>query len=284
MTPALLLKVDSGLNRLPPYAWTVRYRLHVSLLFLLAAALQFAPYLRERGAAPLLAFFCWHFALYVYNRYTDREEDRLNNPNEALDDADGRRALWLTLVLLATGGLLLAVARFPTLYYVLSLPFVFLYGQPLLGGRLRIKRITVVKNLYAILCCWCLPFTLLYMTYDGTLPLPRALVYANLHLFITVAIYELFWDIRDVKGDRLAGVRTIPVRVGVGVTRGLLLLAIAAGVAAKWMLFGVLDWHYAVFFLFFLAVLDEDAPPFLFHLMIFGQLLMIAGYLLRTLY
>lgn len=272
MTADVLRKIDLQLNRIPLYQLAVRYRLHVSILFMLMTMVSFLPYLSGKGMVPVIAFFCWHFALYVYNRYTDREEDNLNNPNEALDEFHSHIALWLTLGLLAGGLLMLVIAGYEWIYYLASLPFVFLYGQPLLGGRFRIKKITIVKNVYAALCCWCLPFTLLYLTYGGSFPPPKYIIYANVQLFLIVSIFELFWDIRDIDGDRRAGVMTIPVRFGVTVTKALILLAIVLGFAGKFLMYGALDWRFAVYYTVFLFLLRKDSPAFMFHLMIFGQI------------
>src|SRR5690554_4280862 len=131
-------KVESRLMSTPLYRLSMMYRLHISFLFLAMLLVQFSVVANDHGYAPVIAFSCWHLALYVFNRYTDRLEDARNFPQEAMNDYHAGVSLWLAFLLLMVGAVILFFSKMPLVYYLLSLPFVFLYGLRLPGFSRRI--------------------------------------------------------------------------------------------------------------------------------------------------
>jgi len=266
-------KLDELAHRFPPYNIVVKYRIHCSLLYVLFVYPMCAGQIKDfKTAAPFMAFVLWHFALYVYNRYTDRGEDALNSVVEAMDDFHGKIALFLTGISLIGGLGLLVYGGYSVIYYLLSLPCVFLYGQPLLGGKLRIKSITFVKNIYAVLFCWALPFVLTSVTYAGSLDVLRQSPPWGgiVAMFFGIMAYEMVWDLRDVEGDRQSGVMTVPVRFGEDVCK----LFIAVLLLGAYIL-NVLPVSLILFIGFFTIIIREKCAPIVTHVMMMSQMLLL---------
>lgn len=258
-------KIDRIANKFLPYNLMVKYRFHVSLLYASVVAGLFAPYILDfKSATPAIAFTLWHFSLYMYNRYTDRGEDTLNSPVEAMDDFHGKVAVGLTFAMLASGFALLLFGGYTPVYYILSLPFVFIYGQPLFGGRLRIKTITLVKNLFSAIFCWALPTLLVGLTYGGDPFDFNEYPWSTFEtMFFAIMVYELLWDLRDVEGDRKSGVITVPVRYGAGATNLLVAMLLFGA-----YFFNALPIQLIIFLAFFSIIIHEKCAPVLTHIMI----------------
>ncbi len=264
-------KLDELAHKFPPYNIMVRYRIHCSLLYAAITYSMYTNYIKDiKTAAPFVAFTMWHFALYVYNRYTDRGEDTLNSAIEAMDDFHGKIAVALTWLMLIGGLGVLIYGGYPVIYYLVSLPCVFLYGQSLFGGKLRIKAITLVKNMYSVFFCWALPMILAGVTYAGSLDiLSQYPPWGNLlAMFFGIMAYELIWDLRDVDGDRQSGVMTVPVRFGEDACKLLI-----AGLLLGGYLLNALPVELLMFLGFFAIIIRERCAPVLTHIMMLSQIL-----------
>lgn len=265
-------KLDAAAHKFPPYNIMVKYRIHCSLLYVLFVYPMCAGQIKNfKTATPFIAFVLWHFALYVYNRYTDRGEDTLNSAVEAMDNFHGRIAVILTGVSLASGLGLLIYGGYSTVYYLVSLPCVFLYGQSLFGGKFRIKAITLIKNMYSVFFCWALPLILTGVTYAGSLDILRQSPPWGgvVSLFFGIMAYELVWDLRDVDGDRKSGVMTFPVRFGEDACK----LLIATLLLCAYIL-GALPVSLILFIGFFTIIVRERCAPIVTHIMMLSQMLL----------
>jgi len=261
-----------------PFRLCVMYRFHVSFLFFAMLLVHFSLLAEEKGYAPIFAFSCWHLALYVFNRYTDRLEDSRNFPQEAMDAYHGRLALWLSVLLLLIGAMLLSVAGDPLGYYLISLPLVFLYGLRLPGLSRRIKDIVVVKNAYAVVVCWCLPVVLVAMTYaDGWLGDESVVRFLFLLAFY-ITCYEILADIKDVGGDRESGVDTIAVRYGVLLAKLIVCLLIVVAWLVSWLFIDFFSYPFAGLILLSVPFIREGAPALYFHGLIFATLAAVMLY------
>jgi 4-hydroxybenzoate polyprenyltransferase len=267
-------KLDGIANKFPPYNIMVKYRFHVSLLYATLTALMFSSHMSDfKSAAPVIAFSLWHFSLYMYNRYTDKGEDTLNSKVEAMDDFHGKIAVYLTFIMLASGFGLLIFCGYTPVYYLISLPFVFIYGQPLFGGKLRIKTITLVKNLFSAVFCWALPTLLVGLTYGGDpLDFTQYPWGSFKAMFFGIMIYELLWDLRDTEGDRLSRVMTVPVRYGEAACNLLVALLLLGA-----YFFHALSVPVLMFLAFFSIIIHQRCAPILTHIMILIHLFLFNG-------
>jgi 4-hydroxybenzoate polyprenyltransferase len=168
--------------------------------------------------------FLMVFSVYSLNKLTDMKEDAINMP-ERIKFLNGRKRLVLCYSLIAYFlSILLAFLDNPSTIPILFIPLASnaLYSMKLIPGIPRFKDIPVMKNLFVALS-WTLVCTLLpAMHLKGSLSisLPMLIYFILVKLFINAALF----DIRDVKGDRENGIRTMPVLLGPKRTVGILLM------------------------------------------------------------
>lgn len=276
---ALDWRIEGMLQRFMPYNLIVRYRLHVSLLFLTVSLIHYAG--QSDGVFWSLVFSLWHWALYVFNRFSDQREDSANNPHEATTGAHATAALVITVVALTSAAAMsLWASALPA--FVLTLPFVFLYGFRF-SPRFRIKDTLILKNIYAAVGCWVLPFMFIGLFAGAGAGLDMQTMIAALHIGMVVLVYELLWDIRDCVGDRSAGVGTVPVRFGVPLTKLIISLILVAHYLSALVLSGRSEWKITLYFAVWMLLLSERRAPWLYHAVLGGHLLVAAGYAVTAL-
>ncbi|MEF8978829.1 MAG: UbiA family prenyltransferase [Haloarculaceae archaeon] len=155
------------------------------------------------AVGPLFIVFAATLFVYNLNRITDMSEDATNVPGRVeFVRAYGR--IWLAvgmlLYLLATG---LAVTR--------DLPRAEFIVVPLLVGllySLRVKRILLLKNLLVGASWGLIPLGI--GTYFGRVWTADVLFLA-VYVCIMITLAAIVFDIKDIEGDRAAGIRTVPV-------------------------------------------------------------------------
>ena len=180
------------------------------------------------GATPnpliCMAVFLITFSTYSLNKLTDMAEDSINVP-ERINFIYGRKQF---ILITALGSYLLSI---PLVFFAapLAVPIVFvpilanlLYGSKLLPGIPRLKDIPVMKNVIVAIS-WALVCTLLPSVEISNVPMATILLVLYFML-VKVFINTILYDIRDVEGDRVAGVKTIPSLLNTPRTTMLLLV------------------------------------------------------------
>lgn len=172
----------------------------------------------------LLSFFLMTFFIYGLNKLTDINEDAINTPERAKLIKKIVPIFKFSLVSSFILALLLS-----SLANFLALPLLLF---PLVSGTLysvkffpnlpRLKDILGVKNIIIALA-WAICSTLLPAIF---LPEKRyiAIIAVFYFFFLKSFINAVLFDIRDIEGDRISGVRTIPVVFGRQKTKNLLLI------------------------------------------------------------
>ncbi|MCX6674620.1 MAG: UbiA family prenyltransferase [Methanothrix sp.] len=170
------------------------------------------------------AVFLMTFSVYGLDKITDSKEDTINMPERQSFLAGRRRVvLCYSLAAYALSALIILLDK------PLALPIIFIplaanaaYGSKLIPGVSRFKDIPVVKNL-VVAGSWALVTTLLpamQITQDTDPVISYDILYFMLaKVFINAVLY----DVRDIKGDREMGVRTMPVILGPRKTTAILL-------------------------------------------------------------
>jgi len=182
----------------------------------------------------LIAGLDWFLVNFV-NRAVDAREDRVNRVAGATWAVRHRTAVVLVAAVVILASFAVVQAVEPSLwplrlaYHLLGLA----YNHPLIpvraGRRVRLKQVYLVKNTASA--------TGFLLTVFGYPLIARPIVVSTAYVIVLAVFffcvelaYEVFYDLRDVTGDRTARVPTFPVVHGEAAGRAILsgLLATAA--------------------------------------------------------
>ncbi|WP_369425316.1 UbiA family prenyltransferase [Methanothrix sp.] len=176
----------------------------------------------EPSMAICFAVFLVSFSVYTLDKLVDLDRDVSNMPARK-QFLYSRRRIFLILALSAylAAALIIAYVR-PA-----ALPLVFVpvianafYGMRLLPWLPRLKDIPVMKNI-VVGSAWAVVTVLIPVIHSGHTATCVLVLY---FIFIKTFIDTVLYDIRDVAGDRISGVRTMPVILGETPTVLLLLI------------------------------------------------------------
>ena len=197
----------------------------------------------------ILIAFLVTFSVYNINKLTDVKEDSINLPERA--DFIGRNRRPITHATMACYLIALLLSFLQNLFAIFIALFPLccgvIYSIKILDFRL--KDITGVKNI------------IIALSWAGTgafLPLlvaSKAFIVVLLifyFFFVRIFIGSVTFDIRDIEGDRMSGVRTIPVVFGREKTKNLLL--ILNSTLIPWLAISYLSgfFHHYLFVLIFI--------------------------------
>ncbi|WMW21657.1 UbiA family prenyltransferase [Methanolobus mangrovi] len=149
------------------------------------------------------------YAVYTLDRAMDAEEDMANRPE--LKGASKKTALIVSLICFLIGAAILTANG---LIIIAFLPLVtgYLYSKGIKIGKvnLKLKGGMGMKNL-VVGITWGAFIAGIAGIYAATIVAPLIVfLYFGMKLFINSTIY----DFKDIKGDTLAGIKTIPVVLG----------------------------------------------------------------------
>jgi 4-hydroxybenzoate polyprenyltransferase len=207
-TPTLKL-----LNSSTVVAISAAFRLHIAFL-LAGIATRFIPY---------IAFGLIMYATYTLDRALECKEDAINKSE--LCGANRKIGLAACVIAFLIGSVLLFLDG---IYLAPFIPFVigYFYSKGFrlgpvqlklkgsLGGKNIIVGITWAATIALIVAQWC----------GNLMTIAIILLFFSLKVFITSCVN----DFKDVKGDIIAGVRTLPAYLGEKTTKKILLAVLAA--------------------------------------------------------
>lgn len=172
-----------------------------------------------------LPFFCAGAGGFALNDYYDVSKDMINKPYRAIPSGKMRPkvALWIGVSLLGTAFILSLVSfknSFELFLYIASIIAVATYN-------FFVKHLALSKT-FLTAAVSSLP--LLYVVVTLSYPSIYLLLPASSLVFLLGR--ELLMDIRDVKGDGVSGITTLPMVIGTQRTAklGFLLLLICSGI------------------------------------------------------
>ncbi|GAA0284189.1 UbiA family prenyltransferase [Halobacterium noricense] len=175
------------------------------------------------------------FAVYANDRIADVDDDAVDKPEQAAFVRRHEDVLYVAAALAYGLAIALAMLGGPLALALALLPGAFwvLYASdwlPQLGSRFcRLKDVLVV-NTAVVALAWAVSLTFLPVAFaDGGVTPAVALVFA--YFFLRSFVDTELPNVRDREGDREAGVRTLPVVLGLERTR-LVLYAVDAITAA----------------------------------------------------
>jgi 4-hydroxybenzoate polyprenyltransferase len=230
-----------------------------------------------------IAVFLMTLSVYSLNKLTDIKEDSINRP-ERINFLAGREKLILGYSLAAfLVSAAIAYSIKPEALLVILIPLIAnaAYSTKLLPNLPRLKDIPAVKNIVVGLS-WALVCTLMpaIRIDDPTYTLILPVIYL---MTIKDFTNSTLCDLKDINGDRINGVRTIPVVLGAQTTRRILLvlncsiLPCLILIKAKIMFFALLLvlCEYAFIFCF-----GENSRPYILEFFIDGEWLLACTLLL----
>lgn len=175
---------------------------------------------------PLSIMFLVTYAVYNIDRKADEEEDSINHSERYMFTSKYAKFLFLSSVLAYLLAFVIAGFYGWKAVIITSIPLVsgLLYSFAWLpkGFRYRrLKEIPSVKNL-VIAFAWAFTPGLLPALIYGV-PYEIAAFIALCYFFLLVFINTVVFDMRDIEGDSLSGIDTIPVLMGAEKTRMMLI-------------------------------------------------------------
>lgn len=192
-----------------------RFRLYFApLVFFAASPLE--PTLRERSLAACFASLT--VGAYIFNKVTDLEEDERNPSAEPLGRGSVKTVL--VMAMLAIFGPIVYLAAVSEAHLVLYVALVALgiwysYRIPVFGKRVRLKDVLVIKNVVTALGWTAVIVAVPWLSRPDTKTWPAELA----QTFSVLMLISLMWDVRDLEGDTLAGVRTVANTWGIAATK-----------------------------------------------------------------
>jgi 4-hydroxybenzoate polyprenyltransferase len=169
----------------------------------------------------LLASFLLTFAIYNLNKLTDIKEDSVNVPERAGFIEKNKHCVIFAVVASYIAALSLSFLQNPFAIFIILFPFCTGIVYSIKISSFRLKDITGIKNI-VIALPWAVigTFLPLAVSFRDFIIIPLFFYF----FFIKCFLNSLLFDIRDIEGDRMSGVRTIPVTFGRQKTKNLLLI------------------------------------------------------------
>jgi len=166
-----------------------------------------------------LIMFLSVYAIYNFSRITDRAEDEINVPDRVSVFTRYEKYLTPSIPIAYIGAIFLAyyLGGFKlTLAVLMPLILIIIYAVRWIPRSVskysRLKEVMGLKNIIASLAwAWIatfLPFA--YYRLDVTITMLVIFIF----IFIISFINTVFFDMRDIEGDKLEGINTIPVYLG----------------------------------------------------------------------
>ncbi len=183
------------------------FKLHIAFLLL-----GIAPDLKT-----YLACFLIIYATYTLDRAMDNEEDKINR--KELDSSRKDIALGFCFVSFLAGSLLLSIKG---LLFIAFLPIIigYIYSKGIrIGSRkLKLKGNFGMKNLTVSLTWGSFISGVAQGGANSNIAFLFIFPFFTIKSFINTVVY----DFRDIKGDAIAGIKTLPICLGETATRRLL--------------------------------------------------------------
>jgi len=174
----------------------------------------------------LLIAFLISFSAYNINRKTDTKEDRISHPERTGFLNSYYKYIKIMALAACIIALFIAFSNSLVVGLIILLPLisVSLYSIPWIPAftTTRLKNIFVVKNA-TVAIVWAIGVTILPLAYFEK-PLTLTSMAVFFYIFLKVFGNTVTFDIRDVTGDAVHNIRTIPIKFGIATTKKILTL------------------------------------------------------------
>ena len=162
----------------------------------------------------LLMIFLVTFAIYSMDRNSETKLDKINHP-ERQNFISSRRKYFL-YISIASYATAMIMASTTELRILLLLPLMFFTAYRYAG----LKKIFLAKNI-TVAVAWATTIT--FLAASGAPLIPFAILGAFFSFFfLRTFAAAIAYDIKDIKGDSLFAITTLPVKIGVEKTKKVL--------------------------------------------------------------
>jgi 4-hydroxybenzoate polyprenyltransferase len=202
--------------------------LYLALNSSLVVVLGYVLYDLEISFLVLLAAFLVTFSVYGLNKVTDQAEDTVNNR----EFAPKRKYFVVSSIAAMILSLGIGSLEGPLFVIVLITPLILgtIYSIRFSKRLPRLKEIVGAKSV-SVAFSWAFTGAILPAVVHTVLFEEAVLVFS--YIFITLFVNTVLFDVLDLKGDSVSGVRTLPFVLGMNFTKILLLGANSCLIA--WM-------------------------------------------------
>jgi len=201
------------------------------------------------------------FSIYLLNRYTD-DEDSINCPEQKLYFQKKSSLLAIPIILIFISFILLASFSLLTIWHIVLIVCGVIYSVAMVPwfknsklAFIRLQDVVILKNLSVSLLWGITPFAIAASSEPLMHPPALDLIVVIFAFCLTTFINTTSCDVRDIEGDKIAGVRTIAAILGRNVT-GIVLFCLSV---AAIVFVGVLSYlnhlHVNTILLFFVTML-----------------------------
>ncbi len=169
----------------------------------------------------LFSSFLLTFAVYSLDKLSNIKEDSISLPERARFISKYKKILTFITIASYVTALFLSLSKNPSAFFVVLFPLWMGLIYSIKIVDIRLKDILAVKNI-VIALSWATIGTFLPLAVSSrTLTLIAFVFY---FIFMKCFINTVLFDVRDIKGDIINCVRTIPVFLGIKKTKKFLLI------------------------------------------------------------
>jgi 4-hydroxybenzoate polyprenyltransferase len=168
----------------------------------------------------ILTSIALSFSIYMLNKFTDKE-DSYNCPEQRLFFQRKSFLILLPVFLIIISMLTLIYSSRLALWHIILVVSGVFYSVtmvPFIKNRelvfLRLKDVFLLKNITVGVMWGVTPFAIA-LTQANEIPPITDLIIVVFAFCLTTLINSTTCDVRDMEGDRFAGVRTIPTQLGI---------------------------------------------------------------------
>jgi len=156
---------------------------------------------------PLFITFSMVMFAYTLNRLTDVKEDEINVPKRAFFIKKYGKSLLVTSAILYIIALIITGTKNLIILFLASIPILLGFAYSIF----KFKRIFVIKNIFVGISWGILP--LITGFFFGRFDL--LILYIAFFIGIEFFINTVIFDVKDIKGDLLENIRTLPNIFGI---------------------------------------------------------------------
>ena len=256
------------LMRWANYSVTYRIPVYVLTFLLIVAPLRYRYVaLHPEVLVVALCFTSLMVFVYLLNKVTDTVEDAINLRGGPISEAARQPTHIVALLCLwAPLGYLIFAPEYLPLYAVVAvLGYYYSRPVPFFAKKVRLKQILFIKNTVSA-CIWSLPPVGIQMIVLSRNITDPAILKIAVLLFCISYTFEALWDVRDMEGDKVAGVHTIANTFGVVTTQVFALVLLGVFL----LLFGIMKHPYlsvlvAVISILFIAGTNPGRRAWFYH-------------------